>query len=275
MKNALIVAAMAILTPAFATAQSADAFTHVAGNVYYLQNGSYNSLVVVTEEGTLVVDPNGRTAQQLQDNLPALTDQPVTHLIFSHSHGDHASGGDVYGDDVQAIAHSNAPATLGGVGLDAQFDQEHSVQLGKNTIELTYLGSGDEEDMIATVVRPENVVFLVDVAAPERMFYTSLGGDNVEGWYQQILTAEALEFDIFVPGHGRVGNHDDLTNVRLYMEELRADVLKGLQAGKSTNQLVEELIYTGRNHWQQYEAWRPSNVRGMAQHLINGGVVDY
>ncbi|WP_282154128.1 MBL fold metallo-hydrolase [Ruegeria atlantica] len=275
MKNALIVAAMAILMPAIATAQSADAFTHVAGNVYYFQNGSYNSLVVVTEEGTLVVDPNGRTAEQLQNNLPSLTDQPVTHLIFSHSHGDHASGGDVYGDDVQAIAHSNAPATLGGVSLDAQFDQEHSFQLGKNTIELTYLGPGDEEDMIATVVRPENVVFLVDVAAPERMFYTSLGRNNVQGWYQQILTAEALEFDTFVPGHGRVGDHDDLTNVRLYMEELRADVLKGLQAGKSTNQLVEELTYPDRSHWQQYDTWRPSNVRGMARHLIKSGIVDY
>lgn len=274
MKSTLIAAAVAALMPAVVAAQSADAFTHVAGNVYFFQNGSYNSLVVATDEGTLVVDPNGRTAQKLQDSLPALTDQPVTHLIFSHSHGDHASGGDVYGDDVEAIAHSNAPAKLGGVDLDFQFDQEHSFQLGKNTIELTYLGPGDEEDMIATVVRPENVVFLVDVAAPERMFYTSLGGRNVEGWYQQLLNAEALDFDIFVPGHGRVGNHEDLTNVRLYMEELRADVLKGLQAGKSTIQLVEELTYPERSHWQQYEAWRPSNVRGMAQHLINSGAAD-
>lgn len=274
MKFALIAGAMALLTPVVAMGQSADAFSHVAGNVYYFQNGSYNSLVVTTDEGTVVVDPNGRTARKLQDNLPALTDQPVTHLIFSHSHGDHASGGGVYGDDVLAIAQSNAPAKLGGVRLDVQFDQEHSFQLGENTIELTYLGVGDEEDMIATLVRPENVVFLVDIAAPERMFYTSLGGDNVEGWTQQLRNAEALDFDIFVPGHGRVGNPDDLTNVRLYMEELRADVLNGLQSGKSAEQLVQELTYPERSHWQQHEAWRPSNVRGMARYLINSGAVD-
>ncbi|MDF9301105.1 MBL fold metallo-hydrolase [Tritonibacter mobilis] len=273
MKHILFSAAMALLSPAVAAARSADAFTHVAGNVYYFQNGSYNSLVVATDEGTVVVDPNGRTARKLRDNLSALTDQPVTHLIFSHSHGDHASGGEAYGD-VEAIAHSNAPPKLGGVDLDVQFDQNHSFQLGYNTIELTYLGPGDEEDMIATVVRPENVVFLVDVAAPERMFYTSLGGDNVEDWYQQILTAEALDFDIFVPGHGRVGNHGDLTNVKLYMEELRTDVLAGLKAGKSANKLVNELTYPERSHWQQYDAWRPSNVRGMAEYLINSGAVD-
>jgi len=274
MKNFLTATAFAFMTPAIASAQSADAFSHVAGNVYYFKNGSYNSLVVATDEGTVVVDPNGSTAQKLRDNLPALTDQPVTHLIFSHSHGDHASGGDVYGEDVQAIAQSNAPAKLGGVSLDVQFDQDHSFQLGENTIELTYLGPGDEEDMIATVVRPENVVFLVDVAAPERMFYTSFGGENVEGWYQQILTAEALDFDIFVPGHGRVGDHEDLTNIRLYLEELRADVLKGLQAGKSEDQLVEELTYPEHSHWQQYDAWRPSNVRGMARYLTDSDAVD-
>ncbi len=273
MKHTLISGALAVLSPAVTAAQSADDFTYVAGNVYYFQNGSYNSLVVATDEGTVVVDPNGRIARKLQDNLPALTDQPVTHLIFSHSHGDHASGGGAYGD-IEAIAYANAPAKLGDVDLDVQFEQKHSFQLGGNTIELTYLGPGDEVDMIATVVCPEKVVFFVDVSAPERMFYTSLGGDNVDGWYQQILTAEALDFDIFVPGHGRMGNHSDLTNVKLYMEELRADVLAGLKVGKSANQLANELTYPERSHWQQYDAWRPSNVRGMAEHLIHSGAVD-
>jgi len=73
--------------------------TRVAGDVYRFQNKFHFSLVTVTNDGVVIVDPiNADAASWLKDNLSSITDKPITHLIYSHSHGDHASGGKVYVD---------------------------------------------------------------------------------------------------------------------------------------------------------------------------------
>ena len=253
-------------------AQNIGGFEHINGNVYLYKNGGYNSLVVATSEGVIVADPvNSRAATRLQTDLPLITDQTVSHLIYSHSHGDHASGGSVFTDTAKAIAHANAPRSMNGVRPDIRFDQEYSFTVGANTIELTYLGPGHSEDLIATVVRPENVMFLVDLAAPEQFYWTNFGSDDLNDLYQQIRTAEALDFDIILPGHGRVGTKAELTEAREYFDDLRAQVLSGLQQGKSVDQLVSELTFEDQRHWRKYDAWRAGNVSGMANFLIRTG----
>ena len=275
MKNLVAFTAALIMVVFPALAQSSGDFNHVKGNVFFHKNGSYNSLVVATPEGTLVVDPlNSRAATRLRDNLSAITNQPVTHLVYSHSDGDHASGGTAFDDTATFVAHQDVPASMDGVSPDIRFEETHRIDLGGNTIELTYLGPGHGDGLIATIVRPENVAFIVDIAAPERMFFSNFAGANVDDWYTQITNAEALDFEIFVPGHGRVGSHADLTVSREYMEELREKVLAGLKQGKSAEQLVNELQFKDRSHWQQYDAWRGGNVSGMARFLERSGAVD-
>ena len=82
------------------------------------------SLVTVTDAGVVVVDPiNKEASTWLKDNLSSISDKPVTHLIYSHSHLDHASGGAVYADaGARVIAHGNAPEAIDGVAIDERFD---------------------------------------------------------------------------------------------------------------------------------------------------------
>ncbi len=37
---------------------------------------------------------------------------PVKYVVYSHHHQDHASGGEVYGDDVTFVGHANLPRIL-------------------------------------------------------------------------------------------------------------------------------------------------------------------
>ena len=61
--------------------------TKVAGDVYRFQNKFHFSLVTVTNDGVVIVDPiNADAASWLKDNLATITDKPITHLIYSHSH---------------------------------------------------------------------------------------------------------------------------------------------------------------------------------------------
>jgi len=136
------------------------------------------------------------------------------------------------------------------------------------------VGEGHGNDLIAVVVRPENVAFITDAASPKRLPWRNMGGANLDGWINQIKAIEALDFDIFAPAHGSVGVKADATDVRIYMEELKSAVLDGLKAGKSTDDLVSEVLMEDYAQWQQYEEWRPLNVQGMANFLQASGQVN-
>ncbi|SPH17009.1 2,4-dinitroanisole O-demethylase subunit alpha [Defluviimonas aquaemixtae] len=268
-----ICATLALSTSALAQEATRE-IQNVTGDVYRFQNNFHFALVVPTTEGTVVVDPiNADASGWLKDNLNQITDQPVTHLIYSHSHGDHASGGAVF-EGAHVIAHENAPAEIDGVAPTERIGDTHSFDLGGKTFELTHLGPGHGEDMIAVVVRPENVAFIVDVAAPERLPWQNFGGANIDDWAKQIEMAESLDFEVFAPGHGRVGTHEEVGATREYIEALREAVLSGLKDGKSIDELKAEVKMDDYAGWSQYDDWRPMNVEGMADYLTKAGLVN-
>ncbi len=267
-------AALAAFTLPAAAQETTRALHHVAGDVYLFQNNFHMSLVVPTTEGTVRVDPiNAEAGAWLNENLGEITDQPVTYLIYSHGHLDHASGGSAH-PEATVIAHEAAPETIDGVAPTMRVGDSHTLQVGGKTFELTNLGSGHDNHMLAVVVRPENVGFIVDVAAPKRLPYQNFGGANVDDWIGQIKTAMELDFEIFAPGHGSVGDKGDLAEHLGYFEELRAGVLDGLKAGKTVDEIKAELTLDDYSDWGQYENWREMNIEGMASHLQSAGLVN-
>lgn len=267
----IIMAAAAVISIAgAATAQEAKrGIVNVAGDVYRFQNNFHYSLVTVTDAGVVVVDPiNAEAAGWLKENLSQITDKKVSHLIYSHSHGDHGSGGRVFqATGATVVAHANAPADIDGAVPDIRFEDAMSMKVGNKTFELTYLGPGHGADLIAVVVRPENVAFVVDAAAPKRLPFKNFPRSDIDGWINQIAKVESLDFDIFAPGHGDVGVKQDATDARVYMLELRDQVLRGLRAGKTEDQLATEVTMSDYKDWGSYGAWRELNVRGMAAYL--------
>jgi glyoxylase-like metal-dependent hydrolase (beta-lactamase superfamily II) len=272
---AIATAALLLSVTSLATAQSpVRSITKVTGDVYRFRNNNHYALVVVTDNGVVVVDPiNADAATWLKTNLKQITDTPITHLIYSHSHGDHASGGQAL-DAKIVIAHANAPAAIDGVTPDIRFDDTRTLEIGGKTFTLVWLGEGHATDLITVVVQPENVAFITDAASPKRLPYRDFPRSNIDGWIDQIRKIETLDFKIFVPAHGNVGVKADATDARIYMEKLRQRVLDGLKAGKSVDDLAATVTMDEYKDWQQYAAWRELNVRGMARFLKESGQVN-
>ncbi len=248
--------------------------TEIAKDVYRLQNNFHYSLVVLTGEGAVVVDPiNSDAALWIRSEVKKLTDKPISHLIYSHSHGDHASGGAILAAGAEVLAQANAPDTIDGVKPTIRFDDYHEFSAGDHTFELTWLGPGHGSDLIAVVIRPSNVAFITDVAAPKRLPWRNMGGANVDDWISQIKKIESLDFEIFAPAHGNVGVKADATDVRIYMEELKGQVLAGLKAGKSVDTLKQEITMDEYKDWIQYANWLPLNIEGNASYLQASGQV--
>ncbi|MCK8464591.1 hypothetical protein MUY35_12085 [Aliiroseovarius sp. S1339] len=243
----------------------------VTGDVYLMRNDFHNSLLVATSEGVVRIDPiNAEAGMWLNANLGEIGQEKVSHLIYSHSHGDHGSGGGAH-EGAVVIAHEDAPDAIDGVTPDLRVGDAHSMTVGGKTIEITNLGAGHDNHMLVTIVRPENVAFIVDVAAPKRLPFRDFAGSDIGGWFKQIEAAQALDFEVFAPGHGAIGNKSDLDDAHTYMVDLQAAVLDGLKAGKSVEQLKSEVTMDAYKDWGQYDAWRGENIEGMARYLKTSG----
>jgi len=249
--------------------------TKVKGDLYRFQNNFHVTVFVITEAGVVVTDPiNAEAASWLKAEIETLTDQPINYLVYSHKDADHASGGSAFGSVPHIISHENSPETIDGVTPTIRFSDEMQFTVGEHSFELTYLGPGHAKDLIAMVIRPENVAFVVDAVASKRLFYKDFPNASPDEWTDQVRNVEALDFEILVGGHGPVGVKSDVTAGRIYMEELRAAVLNGLREGKSVDELAQSVTMDKYKDWISYDAWRELNVRGMARYLQKSGAVE-
>ena len=275
MKNIIVTIMMLGLLANLALAQSDNRkITKIAGDVYRFQNKFHVNVFTVTNAGVVVTDPiNADAAAWLKSEIAKLTSQPITHLIYSHSHGDHASGGAAYGDVATVIAQQNAPDSIDGVMPTVRFNDEMQFSHGGKTFELTYLGPGHGKELTALVIRPENIAFVVDAVSSKRLFYRDFPGSNVDDWMNQVAKVQSLEFVTFVGGHGPVGVKSDVDDGLAYLKQMRAEVLKGLRAGKTVDQLGETIKMEKYKDWAAYDMWLKLNIQGMARHLKESGEV--
>lgn len=85
-------------------------FIEVRNGIYVAQTLALvfnsNSLVVVNEDDVVIVDSHvtPARARQLREAVKAVSDNPITTLINSHHHWDHAHGNQVF-DDLPIIGH--------------------------------------------------------------------------------------------------------------------------------------------------------------------------
>lgn len=248
----------------------------VTRDVYRFQNNFHIAMFVVTDDGIVVTDPiNADAVAWLKDELAKRFDKPVTHMILSHSHGDHASGGQGWGD-IAVIAHDNARKHVEVGDVDTAmptetFADSHTFSTGGKDFELTYLGSGHGDDLIAVVVRPENVAFVVDVVSPGRLPYRDFPGADIDGYIEQIKAVEALDFEIIVPGHSRNGTKQDATDARIYVEELRDGVQAMLRDGKTEEEIIASDLMSEYSDWLAYNQFRDPNIQGMVRWLKESG----
>ena len=115
--------ALAALVTAASTANAQEAgaqnappeheITNVTGDLYRFRQIRHIGMFLVTPEGIIVVDPtNSALAGWLKGQLDERFGLPVKYVIYSHSHNDHASGGEVFADTATFIGHENMRANL-------------------------------------------------------------------------------------------------------------------------------------------------------------------
>ena len=82
-------------------------------NLYMVTGGGGNTAVFVTGNGVVLVDTKlADWGQAIMDQVKTVTDKPVTHIINTHTHGDHVGSNDFFPASVEIVAHDNMTTSM-------------------------------------------------------------------------------------------------------------------------------------------------------------------
>ena len=261
-------------TAALADLPSKRVITKISGDLYRFQNNFHYSVFLVTSEGIIATDPiNADAAMWLKSELRRrFPGKPVKYLIYSHSHADHISGGEVFADSATVVAHEKAKARIVAEGVptaipEITFSERQTISLGGKSVELLYFGPSHSDNLIVMHFPQERTLFVVDIVAPKRLPYRTLHDSDLDGWIDTLRQIETLDYDILAPGHSSMGTPVDIAEHRGYLEALRDGVQAGIDSGKSLDEIKRSVTLDAYRDWGSYDSWREMNIEGMYRFL--------
>jgi glyoxylase-like metal-dependent hydrolase (beta-lactamase superfamily II) len=205
--------------------------------LYMVTDNTYQSMVMVYETGVVVVDAPPSYSARLRQAIAEVTDQPVTHVVYSHSHIDHIGGvTDLIGNPI-LIAHEETLRLLTRAD-DAKrpvptvtFADSYTLRLGTQALELSYHGVAHEPGNIFIYAPEQKTLMVIDVVFPGWMPWRRFAlAQDIPGYFQQVAQIDEIPFDTFIGGHvSRVGTHEDVRAQLDFMNDLYSAALLALQ----------------------------------------------
>ena len=144
----------------------------VRDTLYHLSGGGANALALIDEinGGVVLIDAKlPGWGEAVREAIAGVTDLPVTTIINTHGHPDHAGANGEFGAGVEIIAHENTRANMvkAGVTEDAlpttTFANRFTLLEGLDRIDLYYFGPGHTDGDIVVVFPEKGVAFLGDL----------------------------------------------------------------------------------------------------------------
>jgi len=262
-----------------ATAQDQDfskvqmKVTKVAGSVYMLEGAGGNIGASVGYDGIVIVDDQyAPLADKIKAALQGITDKPVRFVINTHYHGDHTGGNAIFQQTAPIIAQDNVrkrlqeggtAGNLGAVKFESRpapkealpiitFDHDVTVHLNGEDIRALHFPSGHTDGDSVIFFPKSNVVHMGDDFVTYGFPFIDLAsGGSVEGMIAALeKIVPELPPDVkVIPGHGPISNLDDVRRYVTMLKDTKAVVEKGIQQGKSVDQLKQDNVLAPWQKW--------------------------
>jgi glyoxylase-like metal-dependent hydrolase (beta-lactamase superfamily II) len=244
-----------------AAAETPVTITRLRSNVAVLE-GSGGTVAVVTEpEGKVMIDAGIAVSRpQMATALAALGPEPVTTLINTHWHFDHANGNEwVATLGPRIVAHENTPKHLAMMqrvedwdynfpALSARalptelFAQDKTLQTRRSTFVLKYYGPAHTDSDISVMIPEADVLHAADTfwngVYP---FIDYSTGGSIDGSIRAAAANLAMTRDstIIIAGHGKaVGTRAEMQSFHDMLASVRDRVAALKREGRSLEETV-------------------------------------
>ena len=116
----------------------------IEDGVFWATNGAYQSMFMTTGKGVIVVDAPPSIGDNLLKAIREVTSEPITHLIYSHSHKDHIGAASRLPKSVKVIAQKEVGKILSHVKdpnrylPTTTFETDYLLKVGNKKLKLNY-----------------------------------------------------------------------------------------------------------------------------------------
>ena len=241
--------------------------------IFWISASGYDTMFIVTGQGVVVVDAPPALRGVLLQAIESVTTEPVTHVIYSHSHFDHIGAADIYPSSAVRIAQQSTADKLQEYRdyrrpiPNVTFVEEHTLVVGDSRIELRYRGNIHQPGNIFIYEPRRKVLMLVDVIFPGWVPFRNLAiANDVHDYLRAHDLLLAYDFDVIVCGHlTRHGTRDDVVTQREYVRQLREASLKAL----ATVRIEEVAARTGtENMWALMDGYFDAAIEAVTRDML-------
>jgi len=227
----------------------------VAENLYMIPGQGGNTAAFITSDGVVIVDTKlANNGQAILDQLKTVTDKPVTHIINTHTHGDHTGSNDFFPASVDIVTQENTAANMKKMpafqeeskkhGLpDRTFKDKMTLLTGKDAIDLYYFGAAHTNGDAFVVFRNIRVMHAGDVFATkgQPLIDRNNGGSGVA--YPETIrkaTAGIKNVNTVITGHSTVMKWQDFVDYGEFNKLFLDHAKTSLAAGKTAEQAMAD-----------------------------------
>jgi glyoxylase-like metal-dependent hydrolase (beta-lactamase superfamily II) len=256
LRLAVLAAVASCAAPALAQQQPQNLTVHqLKDNVYYAEGAGGNSGIIIGANGVVIVDAkvSAEGGRMLLAEVAKLTNKPVTHVIETHSDGDHINGLASFPSGAKVIAHEGnkaeqeAAAKAGGRGAPpAQAMPTIVVTRNSETMtldgvkfELHHWAPAHTSGDLVVYLPAQGIVFTGDIVATQRedpIIHPEKHGSSA-GWITTMQGIDKLKADTFVPGHGDVQTKAQIQARLKRVSDKRRQIAAMVKQGKSLDEI--------------------------------------
>ncbi len=202
----------------------------IRDGVYWVTEGVFQAMFLSTGEGVVAIDAPPTIGDNYLKAVAEVTDEPVTHVVYSHSHSDHIGTASLFPSDATYIASEDTAAILRRIN-DARrpmptrtFRDRDTLTVGDKTLILENKGPDHEPGNIYIHAPDQKILMKVDVFTPGWVPFKDLSHvKDMPGYIQAHDDALTYDFDVLVPGHvARLGTREDVELQREFILDLKA-----------------------------------------------------
>ena len=233
-------------------------------------------LASIGADGVLLVDTGWiMTAEEVNEKIKELSDDPVKLIIFTHQHSDHIGGRSILGKQATLISHKEVQDELSGkyFALDPLPGQELPLITLDGELSLRFNGEDIRVIPAPGHTQGDMVVYFVDsgiVCMGDLLFsdsypvvFPSYGG-NVDQYLETLawLIDSFTDNVKFIAGHGRDYTLDELKKYNEMATNTTTLIKQGIADGKSPKEMVAEKLLKS---WEKWESATISNKDWITQ----------
>jgi glyoxylase-like metal-dependent hydrolase (beta-lactamase superfamily II) len=252
---------------------------------YVFSSTSFNSGVIATSEGVVVLDAlsSEAIARQEREAISSVIKQPVRFLVSSTFHNNYTWGNVAY-QDVIRIGHENyrtdliaqmqrdrtSPENQKARLPQVTYRDRLTIHLGGKEIQILYLGRGHTRGDSIIFVPQDRIAYVSELFFSDQFLYINDGYGL--SWLKTLDAIQALAADILVPGHGPIPqdpkeSREGLHRFRQILVDLRDAVQQEISRGATEDQAAAMIKLPQYEKMQGYTSQREVAVRRMYQEM--------